>query len=515
MSEQRTGRLRKRLLQVAGILTGAGVLMLMPLYFEDAFFNINRSKVHILLAVTPWTLGALVLALLLSGQAAARIRNTRRELGMLGALLVCCVLACAMAGFEPAVLTGSEGRQGGLWVMGASILTGMGLLLVPECAGICCGTAVVSGVLVASLGILNGMGLDPLGFYREIQSGQEVVFLSTIGNYDIYGAYLLTVLGVAAGFSLRGKHRSQRILGSLAAVVICLGACASRTDSVVLGLQILFAAGLSLSRTPEEGRRILGLWSFSWICFPLTWWMQMTFSPYPVRFSGIFGLLAESPAGVAGALLLSGLAVYAGSRKTWPDGRRRALVLGVGSLCLILAIAAVMGLAAFLPDEARLDAFRFDDSFGSRRGFIWIRVLQAYRDFPPANKLAGQGLELTRRLTNAYTENTAGRLGGRVVYNDAHCHFLQMLLTTGVLGLAAYVGVYVMSIRVLLSGKKENPACICALLAMAGYLIVMAINVMQPVLTTTYFALLGCGCAAARGLPGESGGKDEHEARLL
>ena len=512
MSEQRTGHLHKRLLQVAGILAGAGVLLLMPLYFEDAFFDINRSKVRILLAVTPWTLGTLALALLLSGQAAARIKNARRELGMLGALLACCILACAMAGFEPAVLTGSEGRQGGLWVMGASILTGMGLLLVPECAAICCGTAVFSGVLVAFLGILNGMGVDPLGFYREIQSGQEVVFLSTIGNYDIYGAYLLTVLGVAAGFSLRGTHRSHRVLGSLAAVVICLGACASRTDSVVLGLQILFATGLALSRTPAEGRRILGLWSFSWVCFPLTWWMQMTFSPYPVRFSGLFGLLAESHAGVGGALLLSGLAVYAGSRKTWPEERRRAAVLGIGSLCLMLAIAAVMGLASFLPDEARLNAFRFDDSFGSRRGFIWVRALQAYRDFPLINKLGGQGLELTRRLTRAYTENTAGRLGGRVVYNDAHCHFLQMLLTTGVLGLAAYAGVYVMSIRCLLSGRKGDPVRTCALMAMAGYLIVMAINVMQPVLTTTYFALLGSGCAAARGLPRAEDRVEGHEA---
>lgn len=51
------------------------------------------------------------------------------------------------------------------------------------------GAMLICATLCAGLGVLNGAGIDPLGFYQGIKKGQETIFFSTIGNFDFFGTF--------------------------------------------------------------------------------------------------------------------------------------------------------------------------------------------------------------------------------------------------------------------------------------------------------------------------------------
>ena len=52
-----------RLPEIASFCCAALMLCVIPLYFDDAFFNINRCKVSLIRTATPWLLALMAVSL--------------------------------------------------------------------------------------------------------------------------------------------------------------------------------------------------------------------------------------------------------------------------------------------------------------------------------------------------------------------------------------------------------------------------------------------------------------------
>ncbi len=478
-----------------GLSFGAVVFMLcvVPLFFHDAFFDINRCKVDLVVRLMPCIFAAMFPILVFSERnPLPRGRESALSYLFLALFLLSCVISCARTGFESAVLKGNEGRYAGLYFMLACSCA----FFVPAVCGVPSDAwlwpPVLAGLVIAILGILNVFGIDPLGFYTRIKKGQEVVFLSTIGHYDFYGTVMVLIFGMAGGIVLFGRKR----LFIPFALLTIAGAYAARTESVFIGLHLTSFTFLFLSF--GDVRRLstaFFLWGMVFLLCPLTVLFVTRFSSFSIRFGGIYPLLGKGPVPYVLAAVFFGLSCLAGKTGhswTQQQGKQWGARLLLGGILLVLVL--MITFTFFLPEQTLggfEHFFRMDDNWGSRRGYIYARVLRAYGDYGPMEKLFGRGMELTKRITRPYIDNPQEELLSGGVYTDAHSQPLQLLITTGFLGAGGFVAFY-LTVLVLLYRHCDGDAVLCTLLAAwLGYLVLLLVNVTQPILLVYFFTLSG------------------------
>ena len=223
-------------------------LFFLPLAYRNYFFDINRYKVELIIGCMP------VLAMLMTAASAYRHkkmqvhvdRGLKHIFYVLGLFAVACVVSSALRGFEQAVLDGSEGRYCGMvflvccvlmfYIIAFGRISGKYVLALASLAAVC----------VALLGVINAHGLDPLGFYVRMRPEQIHLFISTIGNVDFYGGYLVTILPLAACGYVHCSNR-RRYIALICAIVIMMGIPVSRTDSTYFAMHFALLFLLSLS----------------------------------------------------------------------------------------------------------------------------------------------------------------------------------------------------------------------------------------------------------------------------
>lgn len=474
------------------------MLCALPLLFNDAFFDINRFKVNATYDVIPVLAALMLLALLLKGKAALRGLKGRAVLAPLLCMLLfalSCVISCALAGFEKAVLTGEEGRYCGLWftlcccaaffTISLGALSGRGLMpLIALCAAGC-----------ALLGVLNAMGIDPLGFYVGIKKGQEQTFMSTIGHFDFFGTFIVLMFALTAGFAVFDKRKPARLYYFVCAAVMAFGASASRTDSSFLSkhLACYMLAALSGGSYASMARALL-LWAVGFASLPIMN-VLLTYSPYHPAFSGLPLLLCEKHIAIIAAAALAAAAmicVWLERKGARAPGQKRLLIISFILLLLgavlLISVVAYFTVAAPEIDLGGASSFlRFNDEWGSLRGFVYTRSLRAYSDYSLTEKLFGRGMDLTLRILRPYFDKPEMLVWG--VFNDTHCQPLQYLLTCGVLGMLSYIAFYLTMLVLLLRYAGKDPLLCGALCAIMAYGVILLINVTQPILIATYFSI--------------------------
>ncbi len=496
-----------RICAAAAIACAAFMLAVLPLLFHDALFDINRFKVAAVRAVVPPLCVLALLARLAQGvrpRLDAGVRRIAAPCALTLLFALACVASGAMAGFEHAVLYGDEGRYAGLLFMlcccAAFLLIALALpggrIHGALCLAIC-----ACGALCGALGAVNTAGYDPLGFYARIQSGQERIFVSTIGHVDFFGTYLLMPFALCGGLCLFTKRRGVRALCAVFVLVMEMGLSSAHTDSAVMGeslacFALLMLSGGSLRRMAGA----LSLWGCGFIGHVCAYTLAQRSAYHPV-YDGV-PLLFSGKLSLACAALLFALALLClllDRRGARAPGQRRLfrVCAALFLAALLLLLTAIFVFTVVLPDApigSAAGMLRFNDAWGSLRGFAYIRAMRAYADYTPLQKLFGRGMELTRRILTPYVDRPA--LLHVNVFNDTHCLILQLLLTCGLLGVGAYLGLYAAMLALLARGAKEDPALCGAFAVVFSYMVTIAINVTQPILVASFLSF--CALAAAR-----------------
>lgn len=507
-------RIRHRLPDLVATMCAACMLCLVPLLFHDAFFDINRVKVSAVLACVPGFSAAMIAALLLDPQRKARFSSAlpgKAPCLLLLLFIVSCIVACAFAGFEEAVMTGSEGRYCGLFFMVccacAFFVTVLGRVhtrfLLP--AIMLCSCA------CAFLGVLNAMGVDPLRFYTRIQKGQEKVFLSTIGHFDFFGTFLVLLFPLSAAQYVFSSKCIMRIFGLFCAVVIAFGASVSRTDSAFAGLHMacFLLAAISGRQWAYLSRSLL-IWALAFGALPITYTM-LKYSIFQPDISGLPKILYQLHAGEALCVLLLILSFFCLMQRRQGravPGRKKLLVISIILFCMLAAavFGAVIWFSVFdtqTPLGSAASFLRFNDRWGSLRGFVYTRSLRAFSEYSVVEKVFGVGMDLARRVLSPYFDDPAMLVYG--VFNDPHCQPLQMLLTCGLFGMISYLALYVSMLFTFFRHAKEEPVLCGVLCSLFSFSLIMLINVTQPILILTYFSVCALGISHLRAITASGG----------
>lgn len=132
--------------------------------------------------------------------------------------------------------------------------------------------------------------------------------------------------------------------------------------------------------------------------------------------------------------------------------------------------------------------FRFNDGWGTDRGFVWRIYLELYNGLPFSQKLFGCGQDcLSLALTNDLMREMVDY--GNYT-NNAHNEYIQYLVSIGIFGLASYV-VFVVSALVKLFKDKENSLLSYAVaVSVIAYLTQATVNITQPIVTPLLFLFI-------------------------
>lgn len=487
--------LSKQLHRVLAAVCALFMLVFVPLVFRNALFDINRVKVDVILIAAP--VFCLVCVLFFAVQRRSPIlgKEARRICFPLICFALSAVVSSARHGFDQPVLLGTNGRLCGLLFLLACICAFFVIVFGSLKGSVIAASACVAASIVAALGVLNSVGIDPLGFYARMQRGQWHLFLSTIGNIDFFGCYLALMLPISAGGYVHAGRKREAVFYLIASLCITTGIAASRADTAILAVQIgMLVLLVQSGNSYRKISKVLFLWALSFAALVVIYRLLLNVT-FHLPISGLFLVLCKQPAALVAfaVLMICALCSFAADKK----GKKAPGVklLSKASVVAVILLAAILLVlmvyfSVCAPDTeiGGLSPFlRFNDQWGTRRGFVYRCAFRALCEFSPADILFGQGVDCAQDILEPYFDNPDMLVHG--VFNDAHSQPLQYLLTTGVAGAGSLIVFHFLLLSSLCRRSVKEPrlAGFCA--ALFAYIPIALTSVSQPILIAVYLSV--------------------------
>ena len=359
------------------------------------------------------------------------------------------VLAFFMSGNKVAAYTGEEGRRCGLQFVLLAFFLYVCMARYCRIRRYVVVIFMLAGSFVGIVGICQFMGYDFLGLRDGLMQSIRNVYISTFGNIDIFASFLCVLVPVAAGAYISSAGKESVLIRITAVIAVLTG-----TGAVIISNANLAYAGV--------GGAMIAAWiwasyrgrirEFADVCLvmacgvlAISIMLGQTDGGYS-ELDGLSCFVSDSRVVwiVSVVVLVVWAAIRLASKWTVKFRGKAALAVSVG-----VSLAGIVAVVIYAAHN-HMGIFSFEDSWGNYRGFVWRRLMEAYRDFSVPQRLFGYGNESVKAMMN-----TVG-----VIYDNAHNEYLQYLITTGIFGAVSYVGLLVTTggalVRTAVSGAVMN-----------------------------------------------------------
>ncbi len=415
------------------------------------------------------------------------------------------VMSWYMTDCSKSAMTGESGRRMGLMMY--LIIAGVFILLVSYSyiSKVAVIALAITAVYTYIVGIVQHLELDVAFWgpgkeatfefmhYRErLSSDQFDIYMSTFGNINIFSSFIVISLCLFLGVFI---FTSINYLKLISGAVVVLGGASlmiANSDSGYIGVAGALFVLLLLSYNQGKVRTfIISLILLA--CGNLLVVLMNNFAVGEYDKRGGFAQALDRM-DLAFILILALIMVlllvhyFAENHKDKLDKLNKMLVTK-----LILIATALVGVVTVIVGNLMgVGIFTFNDKWGTYRGFVWSRAWHIFSDAPLVNKLFGYGNESFGIYMNAYYYDDMVEIVGKI-YDNAHNELLQYLVTLGIVGLVAYLGVFVASVAYMLKYGKNNYLVYAFLAATVGYFVQALININQPITTPLYFVIMAMG----------------------
>ena len=481
----------RRMAERSAVAFLLAVLCVYPLYI-DKFSNLGVVK-FTGVATLSWAfylwLGAL--AAIGARPRAGRLPwRTDHGLWALGAVVATGVVS-TVTSLSPAMsLWGLGGYYGGCMMV---LFTAVGYLAVrafaPQkllngltfCAGI-------TTALVTVLYVLNIFNIDLIGTYADTAVVERAQFFSTLGQKNFCSGFMAFALPLVfyAFLVARGARHTvfygvPAFFGGLALAVVDADGLALGIGTAVL---VLLCQKIFTTRTLRR-LMVIGMFFFAdagWMQYMRTHVYTQGGKPILAAF-GHYAQLGFAVCAAVWAVLF--FALRSREIPLWKAGRVLA------AIAVTLGVVLVV-LANFMPGFPSLgkldDLLVFNDDWGTYRGTAWRISWSAWTAQPFWRKLLGVGPGM---MHTAVAQWAGADITARMkTFYAAHNEYLELLLTSGVLGLAAWVWFVTAHLRKA-AQNWLRPGVAPVTLALVSYLAHAAVSIRVSMIFPEIMLLFG------------------------
>ena len=466
-------------------------LCVFPLYI-DKFSNLGVVK-FTGVATLSWAfclwLGAL--AAIGARPRAGRLPwRTDHGLWALGAVVATSVVS-TVTSLSPAMsLWGLGGYYGGCMMV---LFTAVGYLAVrafaPQkllngltfCAGI-------TTALVTVLYVLNIFNIDLIGTYADTAVVERAQFFSTLGQKNFCSGFMAFALPLVfyAFLVARGARHTvfygvPAFFGGLALAVVDADGLALGIGTAVL---VLLCQKIFTTRTLRR-LMVIGMFFFAdagWMQYMRTHVYTQGGKPILAAF-GHYAQLGFAVCAAVWAVLF--FALRSREIPLWKAGR----VLTAIAVTLGVVLVALANFMPGFPSLGKLDDLLvFNDDWGTYRGTAWRISWSAWTAQPFWRKLLGVGPGM---MHTAVAQWAGADITARMkTFYAAHNEYLELLLTSGVLGLAAWVWFVTAHLRKA-AQNWLRPGVAPVTLALVSYLAHAAVSIRVSMIFPEIMLLFG------------------------
>ena len=481
----------RRMAERSAVAFLLAVLCVYPLYI-DKFSNLGVVK-FTGVATLSWTfclwLGAL--AAIGARPRAGRLPwRTDHGLWALGAVVATSVVS-TVTSLSPAMsLWGLGGYYGGCMMV---LFTAVGYLAVRAFAPqkllngltFCVG---ITTALVTVLYVLNIFNIDLIGTYADTAVVERAQFFSTLGQKNFCSGFMAFALPLVfyAFLVARGARHTvfygvPAFFGGLALAVVDADGLALGIGTAVL---VLLCQKIFTTRTLRR-LMVIGMFFFAdagWMQYMRTHVYTQGGKPILAAF-GHYAQLGFAVCAAVWAVLF--FALRSREIPLWKAGR----VLTAIAVTLGVVLVALANFMPGFPSLGKLDDLLvFNDDWGTYRGTAWRISWSAWTAQPFWRKLLGVGPGM---MHTAVAQWAGADITARMkTFYAAHNEYLELLLTSGVLGLAAWVWFVAAHLRKA-AQNWLRPGVAPVTLALVSYLAHAAVSIRVSMIFPEIMLLFG------------------------
>lgn len=360
--------------------------------------------------------------------------------------------------------------------------------------------------VVFGIGILHRMLIDPIGYYEGLTYEQKAQFLSTLGQATWYASFLIVLLPVGAAVFLYSEKRYERILSGIWLTFGIATLVTQNSDSAYVAffgcmLVFLWDAVQRRETLLRYAEICTGFWGIGRIMgFLLQIRPNPAFEPDVVSQVVLYSAWgwAFLAAGVVCCVILLCRREKGEYPQAWMRRARNAVYAVTGAGLLFSVVVLVWGAAGELPAALggltwKISYLRWGDDWGNARGRIWTFAAQVFREESLWNKLCGVGPDCLNSYVKANYAQELTLLWGEKTLTNAHNEWFTMLINGGIMGLAAYAGIFVTLTGRCMKRKDENYLLIGVAAAVVSYMAYNFFCYQQVLCTPFVFLWMGIG----------------------
>lgn len=473
------------------------LLALYPVILTDKYFNITITR-YLFFTITSSLFFALCLILktntiskpekldksMLSGISRADIFFT--------AYVVVSVFSTIFSDYGAAAVSGGAGRRMGLLMiisMYFAYLFISKFYRIKEYEFLFFGAV---GAFMGLFGMLQYIGLDPLGLLDGLSELDSVRFVSFMGNINIYSSFICIVLPLAMYmFCFSEGRKSAFWLFVVFATFIGFMTTISDSGYLGLGAALVVLAVLTAKEKKTFQKFFLtvitllisaGIFDFIWRLFG-----------DPEHPSSVPNDIIKDPKVVLAGTVVCAVIIIAINfinitEKAFKYIRRFIIIAAVALAAVCIALVLWVTLTDMEIDPNGVGKyFKLSKTWGNGRGFAWSRLLEIYAELPLHKKLIGTGPDtIAYEMVSRHNEEMQELFG--FYYDNAHNELIQYLVTLGLFGMLSYVCLVGSAVRSSL--KAENMVSKAMILPIVAYFAQSLVNISQPMTTPLFFVFL-------------------------
>lgn len=361
------------------------------------------------------------------------------------------------------------------------------------------------------LAVLNFYHIDPLNIYDGYSASIVNKFISTIGNKNMLSAMICVALPYSVGMSLVSENIINRIIAYVSVGIQFMGLIVATSDGGFLGCFIgIFALLIFACRDLKRLFRFFVSLAVMVFSSRLLYFFDLAMDGNNKGYTGFSKLFVYNhtlwlivlPIIIA----LCSLIYYISINK---ERFNIALIKKVLFISVLVILALIIIISAILfayisnidnfepyKDNEFLSFFRFDDDWGTHRGFFWIRSFEIIGEYDFREFLFGSGpdsfksefYKYNSELLEKYNESSS---------NAAHSVYINYFVTLGIWGFAVYV---ILVISAIVTGAKfalKNPLALVCFGVIVSYAAQDLVNIANPI-NTPWFIIMIAICQSTR-----------------